>query len=250
MWQAWARVTAVALLCRSVGGMALGERLSGRVTGPEGYAIPDGLAAQGDSRGLEIWGCLGDDECMSTGFDEVSMAQLWRDVTDFSRGMETNELKFARARAARRLVHDTKGRIFALDKDDKHIVSGVCFDAERSHIAAVMTETCRRRQRIATILMAVAVGFLRSKGCTSTWLEVQDCSPHLLGFYQRQGFEVDESTSAKVPRATVMRLDLTRPSALLTMIDQNPSAPDAADSRSTLAEPWWSALLNPFLREC
>ena len=42
--------------------------------------------------------------------------------------------------AARQMVHDTKGRVIAVDEADKHVVASVCFDRDDGHIVAVMTE--------------------------------------------------------------------------------------------------------------
>ena len=148
------------------------------------------------------------------GFDERAVAVLWRDVTDFSSGLESPEQKFRRGVAARNMVHETKGRVIAVDENDNHVVASVCFDHDDGHIVAVMTEKAMRKKGIASMLMASAVANCKAAGLDSVWLEVQDRSPHLIPLYGKLGFKVT-SELATIDRARVMRLDLTSPNRLL-----------------------------------
>ena len=90
-----------------------------------GIEIPEPILEDGHMRGIEIWGCYGEEECEKLGFDERAVAVLWRDVTDFSSGLESPEQKFRRGIAARNMVHETKGRVIAVDENDNHVVASV-----------------------------------------------------------------------------------------------------------------------------
>ena len=88
------------------------------------------------------------------------------------------------------MVHDTKGRVIAVDETDSHVVASVCFDHDDGHIVAVMTEKAMRKKGIASMLMASAVANCKAAGLESVWLEVQDRSPHLIPLYGKLGFKV------------------------------------------------------------
>ena len=209
-------------------------------------SIPDGIAASGVERHIRIWGCVGDEECAEMGFDEAEVAVLWRDVTDFSSGMETPEQRWQRGRAARSMVHEAKGRVLAVSEEDGHVVASVCFDARDGHIVAVMTEKAARRQRIASLLMASVCQHLRRTGLERAWLEVQDRSPHLIGLYGKLGFTVDKNHGATIDRATVMELDLTKPNRLLDMAMAIPGGEQNENEESGAAKSsFWDWLFPP-----
>lgn len=207
--------------------------------------VPPEVTSQLGERGIDCYLCSGDEGCEPLGFNELAgpcyycyatttttrtllltchllpaVAKLWRDVNDFSEGLETPEMKWDRTTAAISMVQENKERVVAMD--DGEVVATVLFGDTSGHVAAVMTEPGHRRQRIATMLMAAAWGRMRDRGVAKSMnLEVQDRSPHLIQIYERMGFVVKERKAAE--EQSVMVLDMAADTLLAQLNEADES---------------------------
>ncbi len=122
--------------------------------------------------------------------DEVSVAQLWREVFPGSPSWNHPETDIQRKLTVQR-------ELFLVATIDSELVGTAMagYDGHRGWVYYVAVSPRRRRRGIGTALMREVEHRLASMGCPKLNLQVRATNPEVVAFYRKLGYDVEERIS-------------------------------------------------------